>query len=35
MKWKLKKPGGQPTLQDVETGKPITYEEYKKNRNIC
>lgn len=29
-KWRLKKPGGQPALQDAETGKPITYEDYKK-----
>ena len=29
-KWKLKKPGGQPTLQDAETGKTISYEEFKK-----
>lgn len=30
MKWKLKKPGGQPTLQDAETGKTISHEDYKK-----
>lgn len=30
MKWKLKRPGGQPALQDAETGKPISYEDYKK-----
>lgn len=29
-KWKLEKPGGQPTLIDFETGKPISYEEYAK-----
>lgn len=28
-KWKLKKPGGQPALQDTETGKPISYEDFK------
>ncbi|MBO5348984.1 MAG: phage portal protein [Clostridia bacterium] len=29
-KWRLKKPGGQPTLMDYETGKEISYEEYTK-----
>lgn len=29
-KWRLKKPGGQPTLMDFETGKEISYEAYKK-----
>ena len=29
-KWKLKKPGGQPTMIDIETKQPITYEDYKK-----
>lgn len=28
-KWRLKRPGSQPTLQDAETGEPITYEKYK------
>lgn len=27
-KWKLKKPGGQLTLRDFETGKEISYEDY-------
>lgn len=29
-KWRLKNPGGQPTMIDIETKKPISYEEYKK-----
>ena len=29
-KWRLKFPGGQPTLIDLETKKPIDYSEYKK-----
>lgn len=29
-KWRLKFPGGQPTLMDLETKKPIDYSEYKK-----
>ena len=28
-KWRLKNPGGQPTMIDYETKKPISYEEYK------
>lgn len=28
-KWRLKNPGGQPTMLDAETKKPISYEEYK------
>lgn len=28
-KWRLKNPGGQPTMMDAETKKPITYEKYK------
>ena len=28
-KWKLKKPGGQPAMIDAETGKTISYKEYK------
>lgn len=28
-KWKLKYPGTQPTLQDIETKQPISYEKYK------
>ena len=28
-KWKLKFPGQQPTMIDKETGKPVSYEEYK------
>lgn len=28
-KWRLKNPGGQPTMIDVETKKPISYEDYK------
>lgn len=27
-KWRLKKPGGQPTLLDAETGKEISYKDY-------
>ena len=27
-KWRLKKPGSQPTMIDIETGKPIKYDEY-------
>lgn len=29
-KWRLKNPGGQPTMIDAETGKQISYEDYKK-----
>lgn len=29
LKWRLKKPGSQPTMQDAETGKTISYKEYK------
>ena len=29
-KWRLKNPGGQPTMIDSETKQPISYEEYKK-----
>ena len=29
-KWRLKNPGGQPTMIDMETKKPISLEEYKK-----
>lgn len=29
-KWRLKRPGGQPTMIDIETKQPITYEDYKK-----
>lgn len=29
-KWRLKKPGSQPTLMDYETGKEISYESYAK-----
>lgn len=29
-KWRLKNPGGQPALIDLETKEPITYEGYKK-----
>lgn len=29
-KWRLKNPGGQPTMIDAETGQQISYEEYKK-----
>lgn len=29
-KWRLKPPGGQPTMIDIETKQPISYEEYKK-----
>ena len=29
-KWKLKRPGSQPTMIDVETKQPISYEQYKK-----
>ena len=29
-KWRLKNPGGQPTMLDSETKQPISYEEYKK-----
>ena len=29
-KWRLKVPGGQPTMLDIETKKQISYEEYKK-----
>lgn len=29
-KWRLKNPGGQPAMIDIETKKPISYEEYKK-----
>ena len=29
-KWRLKSPGQQPTMIDNETGKPISYDEYKK-----
>lgn len=28
-KWRLKNPGGQPTMIDFKTGKQISYEEYK------
>lgn len=28
-KWRLKNPGGQPTMIDAETKKPISYEDYK------
>lgn len=27
-KWKLKKPGSQPTMIDIKTNKPISYEDY-------
>lgn len=30
IKWRLKRPGGQPSLQDAETGKSISYDDYKK-----
>ncbi|MDE6946759.1 MAG: phage portal protein, partial [Anaeroplasmataceae bacterium] len=29
-KWRLKNPGGQPTMLDIETKQPISYEDYKK-----
>lgn len=29
-KWRLKQPGGQPTMIDAETKQPISYEDYKK-----
>lgn len=29
-KWRLKRPGSQPTMIDAETKQPISYEEYKK-----
>lgn len=29
VKWRLKRPGEQPALQDAETGEPISYEKYK------
>lgn len=29
-KWRLKNPGGQPTMIDWETNKPISYDDYKK-----
>lgn len=29
-KWRLKNPGGQPTMIDAETKEPISYEDYKK-----
>lgn len=29
-KWRLKNPGGQPTMLDAETKQPLSYEEYKK-----
>lgn len=29
-KWRLKNPGGQPTMIDWETNKPISYDNYKK-----
>lgn len=29
-KWRLKTPGNQPTMIDKETGKPISYDDYKK-----
>jgi len=28
-KWRLKNPGGQPTMIDIETKQPISYEKYK------
>ena len=28
-KWRLKNPGGQPTMMDAETKQPISYEKYK------
>lgn len=28
-KWRLKNPGGQPTMIDIETKQPISYEDYK------
>ncbi len=28
-KWRLKFPGGQPTIMDIETKQPITYDKYK------
>ena len=28
-KWRLKNPGGQPTMIDAETGEQVTYEKYK------
>lgn len=28
-KWRLKKPGGQPTMIDFETGKQVSYDKYK------
>jgi len=29
-KWRLKNPGGQPTMLDIETKQPVSYEDYKK-----
>ncbi len=29
-KWRLKFPGGQPTMMDIETKQPISYDDYKK-----